>query len=79
MMETIRIRKMGYPIRFPAKEFFARYHVLMPYTGTKAVAVRLRLSLSSRNRMSCCLARHGRAYQQSLFHCVRRRTRSPAA
>lgn len=29
MMETIRIRNLGYPIRFPAKEFLLRYRVLM--------------------------------------------------
>lgn len=29
MMETIRIRNLGYPIRYPAKEFLARYRALM--------------------------------------------------
>lgn len=30
MMETIRIRRLGYPVRYPVKEFMYRYRMLLP-------------------------------------------------
>ncbi|XP_069473976.1 unconventional myosin-VIIb [Ambystoma mexicanum] len=35
MMETIRIRKSGYPIRHTFQEFFLRYQVLLPRSATR--------------------------------------------
>jgi len=30
MLETIRIRSAGYPVRLPFKEFFSRYSLILP-------------------------------------------------
>jgi len=36
MLETIRIRKLGYPIRYPLKDFFGRYKILSPSVPLKS-------------------------------------------
>lgn len=42
MMETIRIRRAGYPIRYTFVEFVDRYRMLMP--GVKPAYKQVRLS-----------------------------------
>lgn len=37
MMETVRIRKAGYPIRYSFAEFSERYHVLQPLSAQQQV------------------------------------------
>nr|XP_021400072.1 unconventional myosin-VIIb [Lonchura striata domestica] len=45
MMETIQIRKAGYPVRYSFEEFFERYRVLLPWS--------LRQKLKNDTRQSC--------------------------
>ncbi|KAM6414628.1 unconventional myosin-VIIb [Rhynochetos jubatus] len=45
MMETIQIRKAGYPVRYSFEEFFERYRVLLPWS--------LREQLKNDARQSC--------------------------
>ncbi|XP_039930696.1 unconventional myosin-VIIb isoform X1 [Hirundo rustica] len=45
MMETIQIRKAGYPIRYSFEEFFERYRFLLPWS--------LRQQLKNDTRQSC--------------------------
>ncbi|XP_066182328.1 unconventional myosin-VIIb [Sylvia atricapilla] len=45
MMETIQIRKAGYPVRYSFEEFFERYRVLLPWS--------LRQQLKNDTRQSC--------------------------
>ncbi|KAF2985564.1 hypothetical protein EK904_009077 [Melospiza melodia maxima] len=45
MMETIQIRKAGYPVRYSFEEFFERYRFLLPWS--------LRQKLKNDTRQSC--------------------------
>ncbi|XP_037126025.1 unconventional myosin-VIIa-like isoform X1 [Syngnathus acus] len=57
MMETIRIRRAGYPIRYSFAEFVDRYRVLVP--GVKLAHVQEDLRGTCRQIVLATLGRHG--------------------